>query len=639
MTLYFYSRKGTYMHRIASLSCTLVLTVLITVSSFAQTRDRSKTPDKYKWNLADLYPSDDAWKKAKDQFVADLQGIEKFKGTLGTSPQALLNCLDMEFRLKKELSRLGSYAGMSSDQDTRDSKYLGMKQEINSDGVTFSAKSSFLEPEILKMDRATVTAFLEKEKKLESYRHYLDDILRRQAHTGTEGEEKIIADAGLMADAAAEIYGTFSDAEFPNPEVTLSDGKTVKLDKAAFAQYRAVPNREDRKKVFAAFFNRINDFRGTYGTALYANVKQDIFYMKARKYGSSVESALDANNIPVSVYRSLVDNVNNNLETFHRYLKLRKRILGLDELHYYDLYAPLLSNVNLRYSVDEAEKNTLAALQPLGNDYLAVAAKAFADRWVDVYPNDGKRSGAYSNGSAYDVHPYMLLNFNGRYEDMTTLAHELGHTMQSYLSNKSQPYPTAGYPIFVAEVASTCNEALLIDHMLKTIKNDSTRLSLLGSYLEGIKGTVFRQTLFAEFELRIHERAEKGEALTGDKLNTLYMEITRKYYGQDKHICTVDDDIKSEWAYIPHFYYNFYVYQYATSFTASAALSETILAGDKAATQRYLEFLSSGGSDYPIELLKKAGVDMTTSTPFDLTMKKMNRVMDEMEEILAKMGK
>jgi oligoendopeptidase F len=332
----------------------------------------------------------------------------------------------------------------------------------------------------------------------------------------------------------------------------------------------------------------------------------------------------------------LVDNVNKNLSTFHHYLKLRQRILGVDQLHYYDLYAPLLKGVDLKYTYDESQQHILVALKPLGSDYINVLKKGFAERWLDVYPTEGKRSGAYSNGSAYDVHPYMLLNYNGKYDDMSTVAHEFGHSMQSYLSNKNQPYATSQYPIFVAEVASTFNEALLIDYMLKQIKDDDVRLSLLGSYLEGIKGTVFRQTQFAEFELRIHEMAEKGEPLTGDVLNKVYDEIVKKYYGHDKNICIVDDEIKAEWMYIPHFYYNFYVYQYATSFTASAALSERTIAGDKASTEKYIKFLSAGGSDYPIELLKKAGVDMTTSEPFDLTMKKMNRVMDEMEKILDK---
>ena len=299
----------------------------------------------------------------------------------------------------------------------------------------------------------------------------------------------------------------------------------------------------------------------------------------------------------------------------------------------------MLSGVDLKYTVDESKQNVLASLAPLGEDYRAVIQKAFADRWIDVFPTTGKRSGAYSNGSAYDIHPYMLLNFTGKYDDMSTMAHELGHTMQSYLSNKTQPYPTADYPIFVAEVASTFNEALLIDHMLKTITDDKTRLSLLGKYLEGIKGTVFRQTQFAEFELRIHELAEQGTALTGDKLNEVYMEITKKYYGSDAGVCIVDPEIQSEWSYIPHFYYNFYVFQYATAFTASCALSEEVLSGNEEVTKRYLQFLSAGGSDYAVNLLKTAGVDMTTSQPFDLTMKKMNRVMDEMEKILNEMGK
>lgn len=615
------------------------LSVAAGSGSPSQERDRSKIPDKHKWNLADMYPSDDAWKTEKERVIKEIPKIEQFKGKLGTASSQLLGCLDFSSSLSKELSRLYAYASMSSDQDTRDSKYLAMQQELTQVYSDFSAKASFIEPEILKIDRSTVDKFLGQEKGLGVYRHYLDDILRRKAHTGTEGEEKIIADATLMADGAQNIYGIFSNAEFPYPEATLSDGKAVKLDQSAYSLYRTGPNREDRKKVFAAFFGKLNEYRRTFGTQLYAEVKKNMFFTRARKYNSALEASLDANNIPVPVYRGLVDNVNANLGTFHRYLKLRKRILGLDELHYYDLYAPLVSGVDLKYSVEEAETHILAALAPLGSDYLAVTKKSFHERWVDLFPNEGKRSGAYSNGSAYDVHPYMLMNYNGKYDDMSTLAHELGHTMQSYLSNKTQPYPTSQYPIFVAEVASTFNEALLIDYMLKRITDDQVKLSLLGNYLEGIKGTVFRQTQFAEFELRIHDMSEKGESLTGDGLNTLYSEITKKYYGHDKGFCIVDDEMKVEWAYIPHFYYNFYVYQYATSFTASAALSEQVMAGDKVATKRYMDFLSAGGSDYPINLLKKAGVDMTTSTPFELTMRKMNRVMDDIENILDQMKK
>lgn len=619
--------------------CFLGLSLAGHGDALGQERDRSKIPDNYKWNLTDLYPTDDAWKRAKEDLVAQIPKIASYKGTLGTSGRQLQECFEFVYHLAKEYARLQSYASMSSDQDTRESKYLAMTQEMGQIGSNFSAATSFIEPEILKMDKATVDSLIKSEKNLETYRHYLDDILRRQAHTGTEGEEKIIADASLMSDGPDNIYSIFSNADFPYPEVSLSDGKSVKLDKAAFTLYRAAPNRDDRKKVFAAFFGRLNEYRRTFGTQLYAEVKRDMFYAKARKYSSSLESALNANNIPVEVYRSLVENVNKNFPTFHRYLKLRQRILGVDQLHYYDLYAPLLKDVDLKYSAEESQKNILASLKPLGKEYIEVSNKTFTERWIDMYPNQGKRSGAYSNGSAYDVHPYMLLNYNGKYDDMSTLTHELGHTMHSYFSNKHQAYVNSNYSIFVAEVASTFNEALLIDHMLKQIKDDQTRLSLLGNYLEGIKGTVFRQTQFAEFELRIHVMAEKGESLTGDELDKLYADITNKYYGHDQGVCIVDEEIKAEWAYIPHFYYNFYVYQYATSFTASAALSEKVLAGDTEATKRYLAFLSSGGSDYPINLLKKAGVDMTTSQPLDLTMNKMNRVMDEMEKILNTMKK
>jgi len=638
--VFYYCMKGVSMYPLTVVAISIFGMLLAeSQAAGAQERDRAKIPEKDKWNLAEIYPTDDAWKAAKERLVLEIPAVKKYQGTLGSSPAKLLECLEYSSRLVREYSRLASYASMSSDQDTRESKYLAMKQEMSQISSTMSAAASFIEPEILKIDRATVDSFLTREKKLEVYRHYLDDILRRQAHTGSEGEERIIAEAGVMADGPESIFNIFSNAEFPYPELVLNDGNKVKLDQAGFSLYRSSADREDRKKVFATFFGTMNEYRRTYGAELSANVNKDIFYMKAKKYESSVQSALDANYIPVQVYHSLVDNVNANLATFHRYLKLRRRILGVDTLHYYDLYAPLLKGVDLRYSVEESKQNVLASLAPLGEEYAAVTKKAFADRWIDVYPTEGKRSGAYSNGSAYDVHPYMLLNFNGKYDDMSTLAHELGHTMQSYFSNKTQPYPTADYPIFVAEVASTFNEALLIDHMLKTIQNDTVKLSLLGKYLEGIKGTVFRQTQFAEFELRIHDLAEQGTALTGDKLNEVYMDITKKYYGHDKGICIVDNEIQSEWSYIPHFYYNFYVYQYATAFTASCALSEQVLSGDKAETKRYLEFLSAGGSDYPIDLLKKAGVDMTTSVPFDLTMKKMNRVMDEMEEILNRMGK
>ncbi|MCK4999908.1 MAG: oligoendopeptidase F family protein, partial [Anaerohalosphaera sp.] len=338
------------------------------------------------------------------------------------------------------------------------------------------------------------------------------------------------------------------------------------------------------------------------------------------------------------VYRSLVDNINANLDTFHRYLRLKGRMLGISDLKYSDLYAEAVAGVDMSFTAEEAGDLIVDSVRPLGRKYAGVVRKALDERWIDFYPTPGKRSGAYSNGGAYDVHPYILMNFNGKYDDMSTLAHELGHTMHSYYSNKVQPYPTADYSIFVAEVASTFNEALLLDKMLRETKDDETRLSLLMTYLENARQTVFRQTQFAEFELRIHEKAERGESLTGDNLTELYGEIVRKYYGHDKGICEVEDLYTVEWAYIPHFYYNFYVYQYSTSFTASTALAEEVLKGNAEAVTKYLAFISAGNSQYPIDLLRETGVDMTTAAPFDKTMDAMNRAMDQIEEILDKKG-
>lgn len=609
--------------------------VVVGLRALAQERERSTIPARYTWDLSALYPSEEAWRQAKADVEARLPGLQRHRGKLAESAASLQAGLDAIFGVSKDLGRVATYASLVADQDTRDSRHQAMRQEVTRLAAAFSAEAAFAEPEILRADRQKVTAFIKEREGLRPYAHYLDDILRRQPHTGTEAEERLIAEAGLMAPAPSDIYGTFSDADFPYPTVTLSDGRTVKLNSAGFNLYRALPNRDDRRKVMSAFFGALGEYRRTLGATLNANVQKDLFYMKARKYGTTVEAALNENNIPVSVYRSLVDGVNAHLPAFHRYLALRKRMMGVDQLHYYDLYAPLVGSVKSVYPIEQAQREIVSALAPLGSDYTAVIERALNERWIDLYPSPGKRAGAYSNGT-FGVHPYMLLNYNGQYADMSTLAHELGHTAHSYLSNAAQPFPTADYPIFVAEVASTFNEALLIDYVLKTVRDDDTKLSLLGSYLENIKGTVFRQAQFAEFELRFHEMAEKGEPLTGDALSALYGSIARKYYGHATGTCVVDDYVAHEWAFIPHFYRSFYVYQYATSFTASAALSERVLAGDASARQRYLRFLSSGGSRYPIDLLREAGVDMTSRQPLDLTIQKMTRVMDEMDALLAK---
>jgi len=618
---------------------TLPVIALLAVTVGAQERDRSKIPDKYKWNLADIYPSDASWRAAKEAFAAEVPTLEKFKGKLTTSPAALADALDTIYSKNKEFRRLASYASLLADQDTRDSQHQGMRQEMTQVAAAFGAAVAFVDPEILKAGKATIDRFVATEPRLKPYRHELDDTLRRAAHTLSDSEEKILADAGPMAGSASSVYNILANADFPYPTVTMSDGRSVKLDQAAFADLRGVANRADREKVMSAFFGALGSFSRTFGTTMNAEVQKVLFFTQARRYNTALERELDGPNIPTSVYTRLIDGINRNLPSFHRYLKLRQRMMGLDSLHYYDLYAPLVGSVKREYTPEEAQKLVLGAVAPLGHEYTATIQRAFDERWIDLLPSAGKRSGAYSSGGVYDVHPYMLINYNGKYTDVSTLAHELGHTMQSYFSNHTQPFPTAGYPIFVAEVASTFNESLLNDYMLKQITDDDARLSLLGNYLEGIKGTVFRQAQFAEFELRMHEMAQKGQPITGDSLAKLYLDITRRYYGHDKRVCIVDDYIAHEWSYVPHFYRDFYVFQYATSFTASEALAAKVKSGDPAATRRYLAFLSAGGSKYPIELLKDAGVDMTTDEPLDLTVKSMNSVMDEMERLLVAKGR
>ena len=615
-----------------------VIVMLASANSYGQ-KSRVEIPANYKWNLTDLYSSDDVWRAAFNELSPKLDLVEKFKGTLTQSAQNLLKALQYNSEISKAASKLYIYAGMNSDLDTRNMKYTGMKQELQQMFSNFGAKAAFIEPEILTSDWATIEGFIKKEPKLEVYRMNLQDMFRTKKHTLSEPEERIMALASPVSSVPHSVFGTFSDAEMPKPEVTLTNGEKIKIGSSEYSQYRASANRKDREIVFKAYWDNYAKFRASYGEMLYGKVNADMFRAKARHYDSSLESALYPSNIPVGIYHSLVDNVNKSLPAFHRYLKIKKRMLGVDTLKYLDLYAPVVKNISLKYSYEDATKIVLEALKPMGNEYVATVKKAIAERWIDVFPTPGKQSGAYSNGADYDGHPYILLNFNNQYNDVSTLAHELGHTMQSYFSNKTQPYPIAGYETFVAEVASTFNEVLLFNYIIGTVTDDDVKLSILMNWLDNFKGTLFRQTQFAEFELKIHEEAEAGKPLTGDTFSKIYKDIVDKYYGVAQGICKVDDNISMEWAFIPHFYRNFYVFQYSTSFTASISLAEKVMSGDPKALKSYMEFLSAGGSDYPVELLKKAGVDMNSTEPFEKTTASMNKVMDEIEKILDKKKK
>ncbi|MBP7507921.1 MAG: oligoendopeptidase F [Prolixibacteraceae bacterium] len=619
----------------------LIITVFCmfaAMNSNAQS-ERANIADKYKWNLNDIYKSDQEWSKAKDAIAVKLPEVEKYKGKLTKSAKDLLACLTYNSAISKEATRLYIYASMNSDLDTRIMMYNGMKQQLDQLFTEFGSKASYIEPEILSAGWEKIDGFIKSEPKLAVYRMYLENLFRQQKHTLSEAEEKIMALSSLVSGTSYDVFSTFSNAEMPGAEITLTNGEKVVLNSAGYEKYRAVPNREDRKRVFEGYWNNYKKYEGTFGETLYGNVKSHMFRAKARNYDSSLEAALYPNNIPVEVYHSLVSNVNKNLSAFHRYLKIKKRMMGVDTLKYLDMYAPVVKGVDMKYTYDEAEKVVLEALAPLGEEYVSTVKKAFDNRWIDVYPNTGKRSGAYSNGADYDGHPYILLNYNDLYDDVSTLAHELGHTMQSYFSNKTQPYPLSDYTIFVAEVASTFNEVLLFNYMIDKVKDDDMRLSFLMDWLDGFKGTLFRQTQFADFELKIHEEAEAGRPLTGETLSKLYSDIVKAYYGHNEGVCYIDDYVSMEWAFIPHFYYNFYVYQYSTSFTASMCLAEKVLNKEPGALDKYINFLSSGCSDYSIELLKKAGVDMTSSEPFDKTIIAMNKVMDEIEKILDKKNK
>jgi oligoendopeptidase F len=617
------------------LSCLLLAGV---VSAVARATEKQAGSEQNRWNLGDLYPSVEAFQKARAELAGRVGELAGFKGRLASSAGTLKAALDTYFSLSKDLGRLGGFAGMRSDEDTRVPENLAARQEVQQLGTELATKAAWIAPEILAFAPGIVARFLTEDPGLAPYRFFLDDLERQRAHTLSPPEEKLLAQAGLVTPAAGSIRGIFANADMPYPEVTLSDGRKVLLDQAAYTKYRALPNRADRKLVFSEFWKTFASFERTMGVALDAQLKRDLFYARARNYPSCLAAALDHNNVPEAVYRTLIVEANRALPTLQRAFRLRAKLLGIPDLAYYDIYPPLVQAPEMEFPIDRGKALVLEALAPLGGEYAAAVKHGFEARWMDVFPQAGKRAGAYSNGSAYDVHPYVLMNYNDDYESVSTLAHEWGHAMHSYLANRAQPYPTADYSIFIAEVASTFNEALLLQRMLDQAKDDTQRLYILGSYLEGLRGTFFRQTMFAEFELAIHELAEKGEALTGAKLSRIYGELLRRYHGHDSKVVTIDDAYAVEWAYIQHFYFNFYVYQYATSLAASTQLAREVMDGKAGARERYLGLLAAGGSRYPYELLKDAGVDLASPTPYRALEAQMSWAMDEIEKIVARQG-
>ena len=535
----------------------------------------------------------------------------------------------------KTFSRIASYAGMASDADTRDAENQQRRTEVQILGSKLEEKVSFIDPEILQIGEVKLNGFLSELAALEPYRHEIQDTLRQSAHVLDLDAEAMMAATSMISRVPSNTYRTLANADMPWPTISLSNGEEVRLDQSAYTKYRSVDNRADRQAVFESFWGKWKEYERTMGTTLAGQVNVHIFSQRQRNYANSLTASLDNNAIPEAVYRTLINETNNNLDTLHRYFRLRGRMLDIDDLRYFDIY-PSLVETDLKFPISSGKQLTLEATAPLGSAYTEVMSSAFDSRWMDVYPGPGKRSGAYMNGSAYDVHPYVLMNYNDDYESVSTLAHEWGHAMHSYLANKNQPYATAGYSIFTAEIASTFNEALLLEHMLKKAADDEERLYYLGNALETLRGTYFRQTIFAEFELAIHDRAEAGEAMTGPRFTEIYTDLLRRYHGHDEGVLTIDDLYTVEWAYIPHFYYNFYVYQYATSLAASSLLAEAVIQGRPGAVENYMNLLKAGGSDYPYELLKRAGVDLASATPYRAVFSRMNAIMDQIESILDK---
>lgn len=593
---------------------------------------RSEIPVEETWRLEDIFPTDDAWEQEFQQVKAMIPKLGEYKGRLGQSPQVLYEALQYQDEVSMRLGKLYTYAHMRYDQDTTNSFYQGLNDRVKGLYSEASSAMAFIVPELLSIDEAVLRSFLEQYEPLRLYAHALDEVTRQRPHVLSAEEEALLAQAAEVMQATSNTFSALNNADLTFPTIVDENGNEVEVTHGRFIRFLESTDRRVRRDAFHAVYHTYEKFQNTFASTLAGTVKKHNFFARVRRYESARQAALDANNIPESVYDNLIATVHEHLPLLHRYVRLRKQVLGLDELHMYDLYTPLVQDVKMDVTYEEAKQYMLDGLAPLGEEYVAIVKEGLDNRWVDVRENKGKRSGAYSSG-AYGTHPYILLNWQDNVHNLFTLVHEFGHSVHSYYTRKTQPYPYAHYSIFVAEVASTCNEALLNDHLLKTIDDEKKRLYLLNHYLEGFRGTVFRQTMFAEFEHLIHLKAQQGEALTAETLTSLYYDLNKKYFGDE---IVVDQEIGLEWSRIPHFYYNYYVYQYATGFSAATALSKQILEEGEPAVKRYIDFLKAGSSDYPIEVLKKAGVDMTSAEPIHQACQVFAEKLEEMERLLGK---
>ncbi|MCO5124410.1 MAG: oligoendopeptidase F [Rhizobacter sp.] len=588
-----------------------------------------------RWNLADLYASQAAWDADAAKLESQLPLLAACKGELAKNAARLRACLDLRADMAKRSGRLYVFASEQQAQDMGVAANEATVQRIDVLYNRFGETASFFEPEILAIGPARIAEFVAADPGLKIHRFPLEQTLRAAPHTLDAAGEAIVAQFGQMNDGGQTAYALLANADMPWPKVKLASGGEVTLDQTGYEKYRELPDRADRERVMDAFFGTWKTYERTAGALLLSQLKQDKTYAAVRKYPDSISRALDGDNMPVAVIDTLIAQTNANLPTLHRYFKLRAKLLGVEQMSYFDVYPPLVGG-DYNFPLAQGKTLTLEAVAPLGADYVATLGKAFDARWMDAYPRPRKLSGAHMAGYAYDVHPYVLMNYTDDYQSLTTLAHEWGHAMHSVLANRAQPFVTADYATFVSEIASTFNEELLLARMLKTAKTDDERLFYLGNALEGLRATFFRQAMFAEFERQIHARVDKGEPLTGEDMTAAYCELLKRHHGSAEGVVAIKPEYCVEWAYIPHFYNPFYVYQYATSIAASSLFAKQVEAGDKGALQRYLALLSAGGSGYPYELVKAAGVDLATAAPYEALFARMNHIMDEIEAILAR---
>jgi oligoendopeptidase F len=594
---------------------------------------RSEVPTELTWKLEDIFETDEVWEQEFKEVTELAAKAGSYQGKLQEGAEALYEVLVYKDELLQRLQKLYTYSHMRYDQDTTNSTYQAMDSRIKSLYAKVSTGLSFLTPEILSLDEAALNGYIESHEGLQLYKHALEELNAVRPHVLPTEQEALLAQLSEVVGSSSETFGMLNNADLEFPEIENEDGEKVQITHGNYSRFLESSDRRVREDAFKAVYATYGKFRNTFASTLSGNVKRDNVNARIRKYESARQAALSDDHIPESVYDNLVETVNNNLHLLHRYAALRKEVLGLDKVHMYDMYTPLVKEVKMDIPYEKATEIMLSGLGALGEEYTGIVEKGINSRWVDVKENKGKRSGAYSSG-AYGTHPYILMNWQDNVNNLYTLAHEFGHSVHSYYTRASQPYVYGGYSIFVAEVASTTNEALLNDYMVKTTDDEQERIYLLNHWLDGFRGTVFRQTMFAEFEHLIHQMDQNGEALTADRLTEVYYELNKKYFGED---VAVDEEIGMEWARIPHFYYNYYVFQYATGLSAATALSKGILEEGQPAVDRYInEFLKAGSSDYPIEVLKKAGVDMTSPEPVAEACKVFEEKLNELEKLLLK---